>query len=106
MVTQTTPSRANAVTSYSGSDPDPLVNEPPWVHTSTGRPCARGSGVQTLKFRYSSPKMSTSGSRCLANSAHEPLAAVGPNLRASRTPSHSSAGRGGRKRPGPAGAAA
>jgi hypothetical protein len=29
MVTHTTPSRANALPSYSPTDPDPFMNEPP-----------------------------------------------------------------------------
>ena len=61
MVTHTTPSRANADPSYAPTDPDPFMNEPPWIHTSTGRPSASGSGVQTLRFRQSSPGITTSG---------------------------------------------
>jgi hypothetical protein len=67
MVTQITPSRAKAVPSYSGTDPDPLVNEPPWIQTSTGQgPSGLGAalgaaltaggsslGAQTLRLRYS-----------------------------------------------------
>jgi hypothetical protein len=36
MLTHTTPSRAKAAPSYSGTDPDPFMNEPPWIQTSTG----------------------------------------------------------------------
>src|SRR5919202_1859083 len=62
MVTVTTPSRANAVPSYCGTAPEPLTNAPPWIHTSTGRPVADGSGVQTLRLSTSSPGTTGSGS--------------------------------------------
>ena len=61
MVTHTTPSRANAAPLYAPTDPDPFMNEPPWIHTSTGSPAEPGSGVQTLRFRHSSPGITTSG---------------------------------------------
>jgi hypothetical protein len=61
MVTQTTPSRANAAPLYSATDPDPFMNDPPWIHTSTGRPEALRSGVHTLRFRQCSPPITTSG---------------------------------------------
>ena len=37
------------------------MNDPPWIQTNTGRPAAVGSGVQTLRFRQSSPGMTGSG---------------------------------------------
>ena len=61
MVTQTTPSRANAVPSYTPTDPDPFMNAPPWIQTSTGSPPALMSGVHTLRFRQSSPGITSSG---------------------------------------------
>ncbi len=54
MTTQTTPSRAKRLPSYAAVDP--ISNAPPWIHTMTGSPAAPGSGVQTLRFRQSSPR--------------------------------------------------
>ena len=61
MVTQTTPSRAKAVPSYSSTEPEPFMNEPPWIHTRTGRPPSRGIGAQMFRFRQSSPEMTLLG---------------------------------------------
>ena len=61
MLTHTTPSRANAAPSYSPTDDDPFMNEPPWIHTSTGSPEAPRPGVHTFRFRHSSPGITTSG---------------------------------------------
>src|SRR3989442_5886504 len=73
MVTQTTPSRANAAPSYPPTDPDPFMNEPPWIQTSTGSPPAPASGVHTLRFRQSSPVITSSGNigwYCGGDTAH------------------------------------
>jgi hypothetical protein len=65
MVTHTTPSRANAPPLYSATDPEPFMNDPPWIHTSTGSPdtwpVTAVSGVHTLRFRQSSPAITISG---------------------------------------------
>ncbi len=47
--------------SYMGSDPEPVVNAPPWIQNMTGS-VAWGSrlGVQTFRFRQSSPDGSVS----------------------------------------------
>ena len=46
---------------YAPTDPDPFMNEPPWIQTSTGSPAALTSGVHTFRFRQSSPAITTSG---------------------------------------------
>src|SRR3979409_1258406 len=112
------PSRANAVPSYPALAPEPLVNEPPWIHTKTGspaeegpaaerpgaeRPAADGSGVQTFRFRQSSPGMVTSGSSGRTGAEYSPFGTVGPYAVASRTPVHGDTGCGARSRPRPNG---
>src|SRR5919202_3715876 len=106
MVTVTTPSRANAVPSYCGTAPEPLTNAPPWIHTSTGRPVADGSGVQTLRLSTSSPGTTGSGSSRSTGAGYGGLGAVGPYSVQSRTPSHRGAGTGAANRRSPKGGAA
>src|SRR6202008_4703240 len=106
MVTHTTPSRANAAPSYAPTDPDPFMNEPPWIQTSTGSPPAPTSGVQTLRFRQSSPGITTSGNSGAYCGGEGPLGTVGPNGVASRPPAQAGTGRGGSIRFGPNGGAA
>src|SRR5215471_5210082 len=78
---------------------EPRTREPPWIHTKTGRgPEETSAGVQTLRRRQSSaplilPLVSTWAQR-------------GPNFVASHSPSQLVAGRGGRHRHSPSGAAA
>ena len=43
-LTHTMPSRANAEPSYSATDAEPFMNEPPWTQTSTGSPASPGPG--------------------------------------------------------------
>src|ERR1700759_2903558 len=106
MVTQTTPSRANAVPSYAPTDPEPFMNEPPWIQTSTGIPPAPSSGVHTLRFRQSSPGITTSGNSGWYCGGESALGAVGPNEAASRAPVQAGTGCGGSIRFGPNGGAA
>src|SRR5450755_3036005 len=110
------PSRAKAVPSYAALAPEPLVNEPPWIHTKTGspaaggsaaeRPAAAGSGVQTFRFRQSSPGMVISGSSGRTGAEYSPFGTVGPYAVASRTPVHGDTGCGARSRLRPNGGAA
>src|SRR6516165_695428 len=106
MVTHTVPSRANAVPSYAPTEPDPFMNEPPWIQTSTGSPTAPVSGVHTFRFRQSSPAITTSGNSGAYCGGWSPLGAVGPNAVASRSPAPGAAGWGGRIRFAPNGGAA
>src|ERR1017187_2336424 len=106
MVTQTMPSRANAAPLYSASEDDPFMNEPPWIQTSTGSPLASGSGVHTLRFRQSSPGITTSGNNGAYCGGKSPLGTVGPNAVASRSPSQGWTDCGARIRFGPNGGAA
>lgn len=76
------------------------------MNTSTGRPPAAGSGVQMLRFRQSSPGMSTSGRSTRNWGAYGSFGAVGPYSSAGRTPSQGFTGCGGRIRFSPNGAAA
>jgi hypothetical protein len=82
------------------------MNEPPWIHTSTGSPVALGSGVHTFRFRQSSPGITTSGNSVTYCGGYSPLGTVGPNAVASRSPSQGRAGWGGRIRFAPNGGAA
>src|SRR5580765_288579 len=51
MVTHTTPSRAKAAPSYAPTDPEPFMNEPPWIQTSTGSPPAPSAGVHNVEVQ-------------------------------------------------------
>src|SRR5712692_7230328 len=98
MVTQTTPSRANAEPSYTGTAPEPFVNAPPWIQTSTGRPAGPISGVQMFRLRQSSPGIEGSGSSWSNGGWYGFLGTVGPNLVQSRVPVQDAGGSGGRMR--------
>ena len=89
-----------------GTALDPLTNAPPWIQTSTGSPCAPGSGVHTLRLRYSSPATTGFGSSASNGGGYPGMGAVGPWVTASRTPVHGATGSGARKRRSPTGAAA
>ncbi len=91
--------------SYQGAEPVPVVNAPPWIHTSTGRRASSHPGVQTFRVRQSSligrpsvPMNRSSGPRSCG--------AMGPYSVAGRTPPHAGGRSGGAKRSGPTGAAA
>src|SRR2546429_8938141 len=105
MVTQTTPSRANAAPSYAPTDPDPFMNEPPWIQTSTGSPSAPASGVHTFRFRQSPPGITSSGNSGTYCGGESPLGTGGPDQGAARPPAPARAGRGGGTPVGPRGAA-
>src|ERR1700761_5174362 len=100
------PSRANAEPSYSATDPEPFMNEPPWTQTSTGRPGVAGSGAHTVRFRHSSPGITTSGNTGWYCGGESPLGTVEPYAVPSRTPDQGVTGCGGRIRFGPNGGAA
>src|SRR5690606_28514861 len=105
--THTTPWRAKAWPSYTGTAEEPRVRAPPCSHTSTGRRArGDGSGVHTLRLRQPSPATNGSERYCANASEYGGFGAVGPNAPASRTPSHGSGGTGGRNRRGPNGGAA
>src|SRR5215472_6083536 len=106
MVTQTTPFRAKRPLPYAGTAPDPFENAPPWIHTMTGRSRLPGSGVQTLRFRQSSPGIAGSAMIASKGGKYGGLGTVGPYSNASLTPSQVAGGRGCSNRLGPKGAAA
>ena len=84
----------------------PLVNPPPWIQASTGRPAAPRSGVNTLRERHSGaspPSIVGSGMRV------KPVAgwgAVGAGSTVGRSPSQASVTSGARRRSAPKGALA
>ena len=101
MVTSTMSPRSTSDTpSYMGLDPDPMKNAPPWIHTITGRAASSAAGVNTFRWRHSSPMASGSSPR-KASIMSGFCGAIAPNPVASRTPSHGSTGTGSRHRPAP-----
>src|SRR5271166_3626720 len=106
MVTHTTPSRAKRSPAYWATAPEPFTNAPPCIHTMTGRPARPGSGVQTFRFRQSSPAITGSGRSSSYGFGYPGLGTVGPYAMTSRTPSHASGHTGGLIRFGPNGGAA
>ena len=89
--------RASVDPSYQTTSLLPAVNPPPWIHTMTGRTGSPGPGVKTLRYRQSSLDGRSRAPRKLSV-AEGFWGAIGPNVVASRTPAHGSAGPGGRKR--------
>src|SRR5690349_19302535 len=77
------------------------MNEPPWIQTSTGRPAAPGSGVQTFRLRNSSPAMTSSGNSFWYCGGYSPLGEVGPYSLTCRVPDQGRTGCGGRIRSTP-----
>src|SRR5881394_3865711 len=106
------PRCANGVPLYSGVEPEPITNAPPWIHTTTGyglgpAPAASPTGANTLTNRQSSPDAILSPTPLrIAIRGSRDCAATGPNSLASRTPDHAGAGRGGRNLSAPSGASA
>ena len=87
-----------------GSEPEPVMNPPPWIHTITGSRSSRvRAGVQTLRYRQSS--------LCPVGSEPPPMVAPlwgqeAPKRVQVRTPVHGRTGCGGRQRRSPTGGAA
>src|SRR5689334_4578900 len=107
MVTTTTsPFTANDVPSYHWVDPEPLVNDPPWIHTITGRRPASAAGVQTLRNRQSSDCAGIVPPPNIPSNGESGWIAGAPNSSASRTSLHGSTTSGGLNRSGPTGGAA
>src|SRR5678815_3339385 len=98
------PSCANGAPLYSGVDPEPMTNAPPWIQTITGqlpRVCAASgpAGANTLSSRQSSldgilSVIPLSSAICEVRDC----SATGPNAVASRSPRHGAGGSGGRNR--------
>ncbi|MCY1237813.1 hypothetical protein D9M72_505240 [compost metagenome] len=99
ITTQTTPSLAKFVPLYAAVEP--ISNAPPWIQTITGRPRLPWSGVQTLRFRQSSPARAVSHS-VPALSGGASWKGESPYFMASRTPLQGWTGCGGRSRFTPA----
>src|SRR4051812_1085354 len=99
------PSAVNGAPWYSGMDPDPNTNAPPWIHTMTGQgPAGADSpaGANTLSTRQSSPDETLSVTPVnITVRGSRDWAATAPNRVASRTPVHGAGGWGGRNRSGP-----
>ena len=99
--TNTSPCRANAAPSYSGSLAEPRKKPPPCTHTMTGKPApSSAGGAHTLTARQSSPP--SRGASAFAVRAS--CSAMGAKVVASRRPDHGNAGTGAAKRSAPRGA--
>jgi hypothetical protein len=106
VTTTTSPCVQNREPSYHGTDDDPLVKPPPWIHTITGRFAASQAGVCTLSVRQSSLQSGTRPPPARLSMAPGTCGATGPNRVASRTPDHAATGCGAPNRPAPIGVAA
>src|SRR4051812_13332006 len=107
MVTRTTsPFTANDVPSYHWVAPEPLVNEPPWIHTITGRRPASAAGVHTLRNRQSSDCAGIVPPPNIPSNGESGWIAGAPTPSASRTSAQGPPASGGLNRRDPTGGAA